>query len=484
MELLDASVARPGVPDLTEPPVPFSGQQWLEMQARAHAHARFAPAAVAVLADLAQLLACERVSLGLIAGGKPELVAQSTGTDLDPALALNLALARAMAEACERRTTVIHPLPEGRGVASAAAHALLMKHNGDVPVCSVPLVAAAGEGDGAQPVTGVMLFERREGFDAHSLRLAKDAALFVGPLLELKHQVERPWQVRLRERLWQRGGARWGQEAAPWRLVALAAVLALLVAGLWPAQFVVVAPARLEGVIQRVLAAPADGYIASVEARPGDAVKAEQLLVTLQDRDSSLQRDRWAAESSQADRQYRDALTKDDAAQIVITRSKLEQAQAQLALAEHELERTRLRAPFDGVVIQGDLAQSIGAPVKRGQTLLTVAPGRALKVVIEVDEQDALLPAVGQKARVLFAADGQATQSFTIGRVSPVAVTLDGRNVFEVEGTLADNAQATQGLRPGQRGVARIELGRQMQARSWWLRLSNAWRRLAWRLLG
>lgn len=484
MPLEDAALARPGVQDPTEPAVPLSGAQWLELQARVHAHARFAPAAVAVLADLARLLACDRVSLGLAEAGKPALVAQSTGTDLDPALALNVALAQAMAEASERRSTVIHPLPEGSSVASSVAHALLMKHNGDVPVCSVPLVAPAGGGDGAPPVTGVMLFERREGFDAHSLRLAQDAALFVGPLLELKHQVERPWHARVGERLRQRAGSRWGAEAAPWRLVALAAVLAVMLAGLWPAQFEVVAPARVEGVIQRVLAAPADGYIASVEARPGDLVKADQLLVTLQDRDSSLQRDRWAAEHSQADRQYRDALTKDDAAQIVITRSKLEQAQAQLALAEHELERTRLRAPFDGIVIQGDLAQSIGAPVKRGQTLLTVAPNRALKVVIEVDEQDALLPAVGQKARVLFAADGQATQAFTIGRVSPVAVSLDGRNVFEVEGTLADSAQATQGLRPGQRGVARIEQGRQMQARGWWLRLSNAWRRLVWRLLG
>ena len=482
MELQDAALARPGVHDQTEPTAALSGEQWLELQARVHAHARFAPAATAVLAELARLLACERVSLGLTKAGKPDLVAQSTGTDPDPALALNAALAQAMAEAGERRSTVIHPLPEGRGVAFSSAHAVLMKHNGDVPICSVPLVSTTG--DGAPMVTGVLLFERREGFDAHTLRQAQDAALFVGPLLELKHQIERPWQARLGDRLRQRGGERWGAEAAPWRLVALAGALALSVAGLWPAQFEVVAPARVEGLIQRVLAAPADGYIASVEARPGDVVKAEQLLVTLQDRETSLQRDRWAAEAAQADRQYRDALTKDDAAQIVITRSKLEQAQAQLALAEHELERTRLRAPFDGVVIQGDLAQSIGAPVKRGQTLLTVAPGRALKVVIEVDEQDALLPAVGQKARVLFAADGQATQSFSIGRVSPVSVTLDGRNVFEVEGTLAESAPSTQGLRPGQRGVARIELGRQMQARSWWLRLSNAWRRLVWRLLG
>ena len=62
MPLEDAALARPGVQDPTEPAVPLSGAQWLELQARVHAHARFAPAAVAVLADLARLLACDRVS--------------------------------------------------------------------------------------------------------------------------------------------------------------------------------------------------------------------------------------------------------------------------------------------------------------------------------------------------------------------------------------------------------------------------------------
>ena len=45
----------------------------------------------------------------------------------------------------------------------------------------------------------------------------------------------------------------------------------------------------------------------------------------------------------------------------MIHHAKAAEAQAQLALVEHQLQRARIRAPFDGVVIKGDLSQ-VAAP--------------------------------------------------------------------------------------------------------------------------
>jgi multidrug resistance efflux pump len=249
-----------------------------------------------------------------------------------------------------------------------------------------------------------------------------------------------------------------------------------------PMQLEVVAAARLEGGEQRIIAAPLEGFIAEASVRPGSAVKAGQLLLTLQDRDLELQRQRWLAEIAQLDKQYREALTHDEPAPIAIARAKLEQAQAQLALAERELARARITAPFDGIVISGDLHQAAGMPVQRGQALLTLAPVLRLKVVAEVDEQDIALLTRGQSARVLFAAQGQDVVRFTVQRVSPVAAIVEDRNIFEIEGTLADNAGHT--LRPGQRGVARVETGERRVAEVAWLRAGHWVRRWLWRLLG
>ena len=456
-------------------PTPPGGSAALVLQARALKFERFAPAAAAVLADLGLLLGCERVSLGFFVQGRMKVVATSTGADTLQRRNFVAALAAAMEEAAEQTSTVVYPLPPGSTPGVCFAHTELERLNVGLAVCTVPIV-------GAQRIVGALLFERRGGFDARTMEIAQDAALFVGPVLEMKHRLESPVAGRLIEAVSPRGSRQGSQAVTPWKVAWLAAAALAAVVALWPVSFRVVAPARVEGVEQRILAAPVDGFIASVAARPGDAVRAGQVLGTLEDRDIALQRDKLAAEIGQLDKQYREALTREDAAQIVIARSMLEQVQAQHAIAERELERTQLKAPFDGVLIAGDLAPSKGMPVQRGQALLTVAPAQGWKVVAEVDEQDVTVLAAGQSARVLFAGLLQEPLPFTVTRISPVAVTLDGRNVFEVEGRVADaDAQA---LRPGQRGVARVDVDQRLQVQVWWLRAAHWLRRTSWQLMG
>jgi RND family efflux transporter MFP subunit len=456
-------------------PSPSRGSAALVLQARALKFERFAPAAASVLADLGLLLGCERVSLGFYVQGRMKVVATSSGADTMQRRNFIAALAAAMEEAAEQQAAVVYPLPPGSTPGVCFAHTELERLNAGLSVCTVPIV-------GAQRTVGALLFERRGGFDARATEIAHDAAMFVGPILEMKHRLESPVAGRFIEAVSPRGPRLGGQAVAPWKVVWLAAATLAAVVAFWPVTFRVVAPARVEGIEQRILAAPVDGFIASVAARPGDAVRAGQVLGTLEDRDIALQRDKLAAEIGQLDKQYREALTREDAAQIVIARSMLEQAQAQHAIVERELERTQLKAPFDGVLIAGDLAPSKGMPVQRGQALLTVAPAQGYKVVAEVDEQDVTVLAAGQSARVLFAGLLQEPLPFTVTRISPVAVALDGRNVFEVEGRVADtDAQA---LRPGQRGMARIDVDQRLQAQVWWLRATHWLRRTSWQLMG
>jgi RND family efflux transporter MFP subunit len=440
----------------------------LGLQAQALGHERFAESAGAVLAELALLLGCERVSLGFCAKGRARVAATTAGGDMAARQNLAAAIAAAMDESTDQQATVVYPLPPGSSPGLCFAHAELERHNGGLAVCTVPVVSARG-------TVGALLLERRSGFDAHALELAQDTALFVGPVLEMKHRLESPVGGRLFEALGSRSG-RW----TLWQAGALTFAAALLALALWPVTFRVVSPARVEGLEQRIVAAPVDGFIASVGARAGDTVRAGQLLATLEDRDLALQRDKLAAEIGQLDKQYREALTHDDAAPIVIARAQLEQAQAQHALAERELARAQLRAPFDGVLVAGDLNQAVGSPVQRGQALFTLAPAQGFKVVAEVDEQDVTLLRVGQPARVLFAGLGQASVPFVVTRVAPVAVVLDGRNLFEVEGRADDAAAAA--LRAGQRGVARIDVDQRLQVQIWWLRAGHALRRWAWQL--
>lgn len=454
---------------------PAEGSQVLALLAVALAHERFEPAAAAMLHALARRLDAGRVSLGCESHGRIRVVAMTGAADFDPAQRAVAFIAAAMDEAVDEAASIAYPplASAPAGTAIAFAHAELAREDGHGAVASAPVVVAGR-------VVAALVVQRRDPWDDGALQVLQDAALFVAPLLELKHRHDRLPGSRLME-AWQGRGTRADAgDALPWRRLLLVGVL--LAAGLaaWPVTDRVSSPARIEGAASRVLAAPADGFLREVKARPGDAVKAGQPLLVLENRDLMLQRDRWSAEVAQHDKAYHEAMSREDAAAVVMARARLDQARAQLGVVQQQLERTTLRAPFDGVLTTGDLQASVGMPVQRGQELMTVAPDRSMRVVAEVGEEDIARVRPGQAGRALFAGSAQAPVAFEVVRIAPVAAALDGRNAFEVEGRVDGPVE----LAHGQRGVAKIDLERRSVAVVALHDLAQWLRALLWRVVG
>lgn len=448
----------------------------LAVQAHALAHAHFDAAAAAVVNQLAQALPCERISLGLYIGGRLRIAAISGAADVREKHNAVGRIVAAMAEALDQRLAIVHPLPSGASPAITLAHQELSQSNGHAAIYTVP-VATRHE------LLGALLFERRGGFDSHALEAAKDAAMFAGPLLALKQRADDRVGHRVAQVLRPAARLPFGGARFPLvRAAIVASVLGVAALAFVPSTHRVVAPARVEGAVQQVIAAPVDGFVGAVQVRPGETVKAGQVLMSLDIRELALERDKWASEMAQLDKQYREALSKDEAAPIMIARAKLEQAQSQHELAVQQLERSTLRAPMDGIVLSGDFTQAVGMPLKRGQELMTIAPDKGWRIVAEVEEQEIAPLREGQNAQVLFAAvAGAAPLTFAVTRIAPVATQADGRNVFEVEGAPQADGAA---LRPGMRGVARIEVGDSTVGKIWFERARHAWRRLSWQWLG
>ena len=85
------------------------------------------------------------------------------------------------------------------------------------------------------------------------------------------------------------------------------------------------------------MVAPADGYLKQAHVRPGDRVKAGQLLAELADEDLKLEERKAQSEVSQLENSYGTALVKQDRAEVAILGAKLEEARAQLALVDQQL---------------------------------------------------------------------------------------------------------------------------------------------------
>lgn len=160
--------------------------------------------------------------------------------------------------------------------------------------------------------------------------------------------------------------------------------------------------------------------------------------------------------------------------------AQIEQAKARSALLAEQLARTRLQAPFDGVVVSGDLSQSIGAPVSRGDLLFEVAPLDSYRVILKVDERDIAAVEPGQRGRIALAGLPRQPLPVAVTKITPVAVAEEGHNQFRVEAGLdAPPAATLELLRPGMQGIGKIDIGERNLFWIWTHRLGH-WLRLWW----
>jgi len=238
------------------------------------------------------------------------------------------------------------------------------------------------------------------------------------------------------------------------------------------------APATVESRVQRVVAAPRDGYLAQAQVRAGDVVRAGDLMARLDTDELDLERVRLESEREQVRKEYAEAFVTHDRARARILKAQERQVDARVALLDAQLARSRMLAPFDGVVMEGDLSQTLGAAVERGQTLFRLAPLDDQRIIVEVDERDVAALRPGQAGELRLTAIAGETLPIVVERVTPMSTAEDGRNFFRVESRLE---QRDDGLRPGMQGVARIAIEERRLAWIWTHELTDWLRMQLWR---
>lgn len=165
-----------------------------------------------------------------------------------------------------------------------------------------------------------------------------------------------------------------------------------------------------------------------------------------------LEQLRWRATRKQYLKEYDRALAEGNRAKTNIVKAQIDQADAQIALYTEQIKRSRLIAPFLGIVAKGDLSQAIGSPVQRGEILFEIAPLDRYRVVLEIDETDIREVEIGQKGTLLLSSLPDEPLAYTVERMTPVAEAREGRNYYRVEGNLD---QTLPRLRPGMKGVGK-----------------------------
>ncbi len=420
-----------------------------------------------------------RVSLGLRDAGHIRLLAAS-GLDLTSLQAdlLHLVLG-AMEEACEQGRALCWPasvaVPGNELDSIHVEQQALQRHVGGC-VATLP-IGQDGE------VFCALCVERHAGppVSAGEMSDLAQRMLLAAPALRWMQYGAQPWHQRARRDL----AAGWEALRQPQRRTQrrwlAAGGLGLLFIAAAPLQHTVGGRARVEGAQQRVMSAPTDGFVKTAHVRPGDRVKAGAPLVDLLEEDQRLERERWSSQLVQHENAYAAAMAKSERVGASTSMARMGEAQAQLALIDEQLARGRITAPFDALVVQGDLTQSIGAPVHQGDPMLTLAATAQSRVIVDIDEADIGWVRPGQSGYLALSSLPWDSQDMVVERIAPLARAVEGRNVFEVEARLATSGGE---LRPGMLGRAQVVVGRTPLLWSWTRHALDRIRLAWWSWLG
>ncbi|MFT5390397.1 MAG: biotin carboxyl carrier protein [Gammaproteobacteria bacterium] len=442
----------------------------LELLVSGLEHQTFSASATALVTELAGRFDCERVSLGLLKGKQVQVEAMSHSAHIDTRTNLAREIGDAMDEAIDQDATVAFPSIQGAAPVIAFAQEVLSDHSGHAAVCTTPLFAA---GD----AIGGLTFERPAGktFDAKTAEVLEAVAALLGPIVSLKFEHDR--SVGYKAWAAARGSLKRliGAGQYTLKLNVVLATAAILFFSVAKGDYRVTAPAALEGRVQRAITAPQDGYIAGAFAQAGDKVTEGQILGTLDSADLELERAALNSQREQSRKEHRVALSTHDRAAAAIAQAQTKQIDVQIKLVDAKLTRVRLVAPFSGVVVTGDLSQSLGSPVKHGQVLFRIAPLDSYRVILNVDERDIGAVETSQRGHLALTGFPDKTIPLLTVRVVPVSVTEDGSNYFRVEAALEETDPL---LRPGMEGIAKLDVEERSLIWIWshtlldWLRLS------------
>jgi multidrug resistance efflux pump len=186
-------------------------------------------------------------------------------------------------------------------------------------------------------------------------------------------------------------------------------------------------------------------------------------MVRLNDIDLRLEQAKLQGHQQKLQRQYREAQSSRDLVSVRVIKEQISQANAEIDINTEQLAKTRVLAPFDGVIIEGDLQQLLGTPIERGDGLFKIAPLTGYRIILKVDESDIARIQEGQQGGLLLSSLPNTKLPLTIENITAVSKADNGANIFRVEASLRN---APDILRPGMEGLGKVNAGR---ASLWWI---------------
>lgn len=233
-------------------------------------------------------------------------------------------------------------------------------------------------------------------------------------------------------------------------------VLLILLLGRFP--YSVEATAQLTTDSTRILTSQNDGRLLDVLVDMGDWVQEGQVLSRLDTIELRQQELEIRSEMQRFQAEEDKARAAGALADLQVSYFKREQSQARLKRVQYLLEQAEIKAPFEGVVVEGERRNLLGSSVRRGDKLFRVAKVENLYVVLQVPERDVRDVFNQAHGRLVLLSQPGKEIHFRIANFVPMAqVKGEEGNQFLVKAMIEDPVQDW--WRPGMTGLAKVDVG-------------------------
>ena len=424
----------------------------LDVALEINSQERYMAAAMALCNEIATRYSCDRVSLGWTTGGYVRVQAISHIEKFEKKMAVVQDLEKVMEESLCQDVEIIFPAPP-ENTAIMRHHDAFAKSNQLQSMATFPIRLN-------NEITGALTCERIDvpPFDQEAVSTISLICQQSARHLHDLRAGDRWFGARLAAGLRKKLAGLLGVENT------LAKAGGVLLAGLVAAlifvevEFHVEAPFIIRTDSVAYLPASFDGYIDQVNADVGNIVNQGDLLLTLDTRELLLEESNATANQVRHDREAQKARASNYLSEMKIAQALSAQARAQLKIVRYHLKNAQVRAPFAGIVVEGDLEKMLGAPVRKGDVLFKLARLDKTYVELDVDEKDIHHIRKNAQGRIAFISQPQFKYEVSVKRVDPVAVSKEEGNKFIVRCEFTQTP--ADWWRPGMSGIAKINAGK------------------------
>lgn len=428
--------------------------------------------------EIARLVSAERVSLGMGIGDRLRVEAVSDVSEFNPRMNEIRQIEAAMREAIAEGLPIVRGAGETETETDTdtdtatgwPAHVGLQRSGAGARIETHPLFS------GGEPIGALLIEHRADVTPTLGTEAMASLLAIAARVLRLQLDATATTPQRLNRALRSGLARTFGPEHYRRKTVLAVAVAAVALLSVLQGDYRLGAEAQVEAAFQRVLTAPWNGYLAQATARPGDEVRAGQVLVKLDDREQTLEQVRWVTEVEKLRKKIDQATAARDRPALMVLAAQLRQAEAQLALVERQLSRIEVAAPFDGLIVSGDPTQRLGDVLKKGEVVYQIAPLNAYRLKVRIPETRVADLKVGMQGTMQLSSIPGLALSLQVERIHPFTERRDGQSFFVAEAAIeGDLAQ----VRPGMEGIATIAIDRRNLFGIWTRRLAD-WMRVAW----